>query len=154
MLEEGIIRTKHYEPVNQMVQAFAQAPQVRRNLQSSALRFSMQLPEKSFHLRYLAKFIGHPRKTQKLLRNQLIHINGNSYKSLTAPVFLAVLVQLFEYSKREIKAKQTQERMAGDHHLKSSSLFVGCLGNCCCFVITNFLKQTNKIQFQKNVKIR
>jgi len=89
-MEQGIIRTKHCEPVNQMVQAFAQVPQVCRNLQSSALPFSMQLPEKSFHLRYLAKFIGHPRKAQKLLRNQLIHINENSYKSLTASARILV----------------------------------------------------------------
>ena len=56
-----------------MVQAFSQVPQACQNLQSRALRVSMQLPKQSFQFRYLAKIYW--TKTQKLLSDQFTHIN-------------------------------------------------------------------------------
>lgn len=79
MMKQGIIRTKHYEPFNRMVQAFSQVPQACQTLLSSALRVSVQLPKQSFQFEYLVTTIyWTSTKSIEIIKESFIHINNTS----------------------------------------------------------------------------
>jgi len=90
MMIQGIIRTKHFEPVNRTVQAFSQVPHTCQNLLGSALRVSVRLPKQSFQFQSLVTIYWTSTKNIEIFKES-IHsykqqnttINdGNQYRSL------------------------------------------------------------------------